>query len=434
MSRATAIVLALLLVPSLALAAQGAPAAQAAPAQFQNVATDVLFRQMTMVAGANGGVDAVAHTGQPSGSGVYSILQDGPSLLRAGSYQGLARDADGALYTFDYSVQAGARLEGEASVPVARRFTPIAFGADGLLYGVNQSGLVRADASRSLSHVAKVHFETLPTMGPDGHLYSCESLRGLVRTDTATGAQVVVARPAPKCTGIAFDAHGLGYYAAFDGTVRTFDPATGANGTVAAAGVPGQMATLAFSGSRLWASWGNQSVQGMTGGVGYFELGVQGFEGFRPSFQMPPLPDLSVVEFREERAPLATPAGETENGVNEVRTLVLTVRNEGPAPSVPAPVYIWRSGFVPDLSGLVPAAKTDATDDAWNATLPALAPGASVTLEFAWDTTGAVGRQMLLALVDHVMAEGEANLEVDEGDNEAIFHTVVRAPLGVNGW
>lgn len=339
------------------------------------------------------------------------------------------------------------KFHADGSEPVSKaRPVHAAFGPDGALYtvvgGWKSQEMQRFDpATRTASTVLPSgHDLSGITFSPSGTLHVLAN--GSVARIANGSLQTVLGAPVSShpayptyFSAIAFDAAD-NLYVAQNRDNGTDVLRIGAQGesTQVARLEGGQVVAASFGGTKLFVSYVvRPGWQGE--GVGYFDLGVPGFEGFESAFALPPAGDLvvSAVEVVRE-APLARVVYNVDNDVNEVRKVRVTVTNAGAGPvnedwqlevSITAQSHLAAATHAASYR---PGHRGSVLHTQWMVPHEGVLPsGRSVTFEFLWDTTLLAGEFFVAADADPY----DTALETVEGwfENRGAIDVVVRTTL-----
>lgn len=283
--------------------------------------------------------------------------------------------------------------------------------------GVGSLVLERVDpATHEVTKVERLAQEVRDLeIAPDGSIHVV--MHGSVRRFDGVANETFYSPPVNHSVGqIAFDAQGRLYTtetffrssAPPSSLLARYDPTTGAR-EVLASDIP-QLLGLEFGGTKLYGYAGDQRF-------GYFETGVAGFEGFDDLTPPGPVPDIEI-SVRVERGPNFMGTA-VRNPVNDVRDIVVTIRNVGEAPLMDAFfVDVWAHPHTVPVRG----------GEWWSIWHDIdLSPGESREHRISWDTTRLLGSYDITARAD---AYPQYVLESEERlNNEAYTESVVRVDV-----
>ena len=335
--------------------------------------------------------------------GAFAInADDTVDALDTGAWGGggAAIDAEGNAYLGRYGRVDRLESDGAWTPVSAAPGNAMQFGPDGRLH------VVRDQCRHTIDDQREGYMGSWSCWGehlafhPDGREFWASATRGGVVTylNGNWGSYQVVAQVPDVPQGIAFDQAGRLYVANDQGDVYRFDLTSGTRELLASGfSAPVQ---LQFAGTRLYvSSGGNDTSQPYANAVSWLDLGVVGFEGFRPTFDLPPIADLTVRIIDE------TPVEGTSR-----RAVTVEVENVGEGRYVGN----WFVTFQPvGYSGTL-------LNTAYHYDREGLAAGATRTLVFEWDTTYALGDQTLRAQL-----RTEWGVEATRANNEDTFDTHV---------
>lgn len=322
-----------------------------------------------------------------------------------------AVDALGRAVVYDNARWNVRLTDGASSTVIATSFEPTAFGADGRLYGcayTHGAGLLGAyDSSRILT-THDVECGGSFVASPDGALHAWIGTRHL-RYDPATGDSTLLPGVRERRSALAFDAVGGAYVLlAAPGGLKLARVDTATGGTTNLTSIPVANATggaLQFAGDRLYVAAFHSVAGDRAAEIGSVQLGVEGFTGFHPSFDLPAAPDLVVAVATRTYSGALPPTPLTAHWTT------VTVTNVGLASSGAATASLTRWALARGEYDEFP--------------VPALAPGAATTFASQWypDQVGAVYLRALVDLKQVVIEDSERN-------NEAWERVVVLADVG----
>ncbi len=357
----------------------------------------------------------------------------GAILAEGGWFVDLAVDGDGDVLARE--VTKGSFREVSSGLPIARSFDNVgrsliglAFGPDGELYthayqsGTLQRLVVRGDPTTVMNSVPP----GAGAFAPDGKYYhftnGIESPAKLLAMDISSGTLESLGADAPWTLNsrVAVSTEGKIYFsAASDITMSAsrlymFDPASGRSTLLAEYAGSTNSLAAGPAGVAIGRDLGSGA-----GDVLHVAAGP-GFIGFRPSFTPPASPDIAV-EVRIERGPELAPG--VANDVNEVRNVVVTLRNVGAAPTDASfYVFVWE----PKSLQMPLAAATGILTprDFGMSFTDTLAVGESAEITWTWDVSRRAGEVRLAAVVD---GGGNQLLETEErANNVAETTTTIR--------
>lgn len=337
------------------------------------------------------------------GNAVWRLTTAGAEVLLHDAYGlgggGVAVDADGRVIHERYGTAYRREADG-SDTPVGIADGRYAFGPDGLLHVLAPEGWHHSiSADRDGFDGGRWYRGAFVAFHPDGRGFWSDAQRGAIVTWPGLDCwcqptKVATVPGSPQ--GLAFGMDGRLYVANDSGTVFRLDLGTGAQEVIATGlSAPVQ---LQFSGTRLWAASGRGSPDHpLADTVSYLDVGAQGFEGYHPAFDLPPLADLTVRIIDERPA-----EGSTE------RIVTFEVENVGGS-------YYhgnWYVTFSPEgpVGNLL--------DSSYHYARGGLAAGEVRTFELRWDPTYHLGDQKLRGFL-HM----EWGVEGDSSNNYAEYQT-----------